>query len=86
MSYTIYTMSCNFATHATCPLALIAYKYNELQNQLQNTFFSHSDFDIGVNFLPHLTSYHNITQFLNGDKVDLLYLDNNRQVITNSSS
>jgi hypothetical protein len=22
---------CNFATHATCPLALTTYKYNELQ-------------------------------------------------------
>jgi hypothetical protein len=31
MSYTIYTMSCNFATHATCLLAFMAYKYNELQ-------------------------------------------------------
>ncbi len=24
-------MSCNFATHATCPLALTMYQYNELQ-------------------------------------------------------
>ncbi len=24
-------MSCNFAIHAICPLALITYKYNELQ-------------------------------------------------------
>jgi hypothetical protein len=31
MSYTIYTVSCNFTTHATYLLALIAYKYNELQ-------------------------------------------------------
>jgi hypothetical protein len=45
----------------------------------------HIDFVIGVNFLPHLTSYHNITQFLNGNKMDLLYLNNNRQVITSSS-
>jgi hypothetical protein len=32
MNYTIvYMMSYNFIIHATCPLALIAYKYNELQ-------------------------------------------------------
>jgi hypothetical protein len=31
MNYTIYTMGCNSATHATCPLTLTAYKYNELQ-------------------------------------------------------
>ncbi len=24
-------MNCNFATHVTCPLALMTYKYNELQ-------------------------------------------------------
>ncbi len=24
-------MNCNFITHATCPLALTTYKYNELQ-------------------------------------------------------
>jgi len=24
-------MSCNFATHATCPLELMSYKYSELQ-------------------------------------------------------
>ncbi len=24
-------MNCNAATHATCPLALMTYKYNELQ-------------------------------------------------------
>jgi hypothetical protein len=48
MSCTIYMVSCNFATHATYPLALTTYKYNELQvsfaiqkGQLQNTpFFS----------------------------------------------
>jgi hypothetical protein len=31
MNCTIYTMSYNFATHVTCLLALMAYKYNELQ-------------------------------------------------------
>jgi hypothetical protein len=31
MSCIIYTMSCNFAIHAICPLALITYKDNELQ-------------------------------------------------------
>jgi hypothetical protein len=31
MSYTIYMVTCNSTTHATCPLALIAYNYNELQ-------------------------------------------------------
>jgi hypothetical protein len=31
MSCTIYTVSCNFAIHATCSLALMTYKYNELQ-------------------------------------------------------
>jgi len=31
MSCIIYTMTYNFATHATCPLALMTYKYNELQ-------------------------------------------------------
>jgi len=31
MNYTVYMMSCNFIIHATCPLALITYKYNELQ-------------------------------------------------------
>jgi hypothetical protein len=31
MSYIVYTMSCNSATHMTCLLALTVYKYNELQ-------------------------------------------------------
>jgi hypothetical protein len=31
MSCIIYTMSYNFVTHATYPLTLMAYKYNELQ-------------------------------------------------------
>jgi hypothetical protein len=31
MNCTIYTISCNFATHATCPLKFMVYKYNELQ-------------------------------------------------------
>ncbi len=31
MSYTIYAVSWNFVTHATCSLELTVYKYNELQ-------------------------------------------------------
>jgi len=31
MNYITYMMSCNFAIHATCLLALTTYKYNELQ-------------------------------------------------------
>ncbi len=31
MSYTVYMMNYNFVTHATCPLKLTTYKYNELQ-------------------------------------------------------
>jgi len=31
MSCTIYMVNYNYTTHVTCPLALIAYKYNELQ-------------------------------------------------------
>jgi hypothetical protein len=31
MSCTIYVVSCNFAIHVICPLALTTYKYNELQ-------------------------------------------------------
>jgi len=31
MNCTIYMMSCNSATHAICPLALVTYKYSELQ-------------------------------------------------------
>jgi hypothetical protein len=31
MSCTVYTVSCNFTTHAICLLALMMYKYNELQ-------------------------------------------------------
>jgi hypothetical protein len=27
----VYMVNCNFATHATCMLALMTYKYNELQ-------------------------------------------------------
>ncbi len=30
MSCTLYIVSCNFVTHATCLLALTLYKYNEL--------------------------------------------------------
>jgi len=53
MSCTVYTMSCNFAIHAICPLALITYKDNELQvsSRIQKlnckvsykTFFFHND-------------------------------------------
>jgi len=52
MSCTVYTMNYNPATHATCLLALIMYKYSELQifgatqnwvaGQSQNTHFSYS--------------------------------------------
>jgi hypothetical protein len=31
MSCSVYTVSCNFVIHATCPLVLTTYKYNELQ-------------------------------------------------------
>ncbi len=31
MSCIVYMMSCNSTIHATCPLALTAYKYSELQ-------------------------------------------------------
>jgi hypothetical protein len=31
LSCTIYMASCNFATHATCLLKLMAYKYSDLQ-------------------------------------------------------
>jgi hypothetical protein len=31
MSCAIYTVSCNFATHATCLLEFMVYKYNKLQ-------------------------------------------------------
>jgi hypothetical protein len=31
LSCTIYTMRCNYATHATCLLAFTLYKCNELQ-------------------------------------------------------
>jgi len=31
MSCTIYTVSCNFATQATCLLTFMVYKYSELQ-------------------------------------------------------
>jgi len=54
MNCIVYTMSCNFATHGTCPLALMTYKHIELQmfSTIQklnckancNTpFFFHSD-------------------------------------------
>jgi len=43
MSYIVYMVNCNSATHVTCSLALTTYKYNELQGQLQNTPFSHSE-------------------------------------------
>jgi hypothetical protein len=53
MNCTIYIVSCNFAIHATCPLTLIVYKYNELQmviatqkielqSQSQKPFFFHN--------------------------------------------
>jgi len=35
MNCTIYIMSCNFTTHATCMLTLMTYKYNELQMSCQ---------------------------------------------------
>ncbi len=31
MCCTIYMMNCNSIVHVTCPLTLVAYKYNELQ-------------------------------------------------------
>jgi hypothetical protein len=31
MSYMIYTMSYNYATHSTCPLRFMVYKYSGLQ-------------------------------------------------------
>jgi hypothetical protein len=31
MNWTIYMVNCNFATHATCLLELMTYKYSELQ-------------------------------------------------------
>jgi hypothetical protein len=31
MSCIVYMVSCNFAIHATCPLTLMMYNYNELQ-------------------------------------------------------
>jgi len=31
MSCIVYMVHCDFATHATCPLELTTYKYNELQ-------------------------------------------------------
>jgi hypothetical protein len=48
MSCTIYTMSYDLTTHATCLLALTAYKYSELQGKLQNSPFFHSEIP------PHL--------------------------------
>jgi hypothetical protein len=43
MSCIVCTMSCNFVVYATCPLTFTTHKYNELQGQLQNTIFSHSE-------------------------------------------
>jgi hypothetical protein len=40
LNCTIYTMNCNYVTHATYPLTFMAYKYSELQGQLQNIFLS----------------------------------------------
>jgi hypothetical protein len=31
MNCTVYTVSCNFVTHASCLLKLMVYKYSELQ-------------------------------------------------------
>jgi hypothetical protein len=31
MSCIVYMVSCNFATHVTCPLVFTTYKYNDLQ-------------------------------------------------------
>jgi hypothetical protein len=31
MSFSVYMVSCNFATYVICPLALTTYKYNELE-------------------------------------------------------
>jgi len=63
MNYTIYTMSCNFATHEICLLALITYKYSKLQgsNAIQKlnckanckTPFFHSDFNSKKNHHNH---------------------------------
>ncbi len=57
-------VKCNFATHATCPLAFTTYKYNELQvsdvtqklnykPKLQNAPFPHSKGRF-MNFVPSL--------------------------------
>jgi hypothetical protein len=43
MNCTIYMVSCNSTTHAIYPLTFPTYKYNELQGQLQNIPFFHSD-------------------------------------------
>jgi hypothetical protein len=54
LSCIVYMVSCNFATHATCLLKLMAYKYSELQASFatqklsckancKTTFFSQSD-------------------------------------------
>jgi hypothetical protein len=56
-------LSCNFATHATCPLAFTMYKYNELQVSFaiqklsckascKTLFVSHNDFeqDIAIGY------------------------------------
>jgi hypothetical protein len=49
MNCTIYMVSCNFAFHVTCSLTFMTYKYSELQlkielqGQLQNTPYFHSE-------------------------------------------
>jgi hypothetical protein len=35
ISYIVYMVICNFATHATCPLTLITYKYNVGATQIE---------------------------------------------------
>jgi len=65
MSCIIYMMSCDFAIHATCLLALTTYKYSELKvssttkklNCKANckTPFCHSDWMFDMNFNDELT-------------------------------
>jgi hypothetical protein len=43
MSCIVYMVNCNYATHAICLLAFATCKYSELQGQLQNTHFFHSE-------------------------------------------
>jgi hypothetical protein len=54
MGCIVYTMSCNFVPHATCPLTFTMYKYNKLQvsfatkkwvtRLVAKHLFSHSDY------------------------------------------